>query len=399
MEILWISKRIIITILMFFVEKIIPKDNNLVLFSCKNVLTNKEMFLYSSKYLFLYISSLKDKKVKAIWLCDDYDMLRKFKSVGLTNVFCRNDLKAINYILRARYWFFDHGISNISCLFYHNSNIKSINLWHGIPLKKICEDANSTPKHTNFYNKLFSLLRKETDTYVINGEYEQNCYITAFFNSDNKFKVLGSPRLDILFHDVPYSDLFMEKDFNQIKLFKEQGKNIFIYMPTFRDTGKNVTSWLKSTKLKAFLNSTNSVLICKLHIADINILDSENNKSIYKMSSDSDPYSILKYTNGLITDYSSIAYDYLLLDKPIIYHVPDLEEYQKTCRGFYIPYSEFAVGEITHSEDEIIRAMQNVMDNIDNYKVQRKTLRDKIFKYQDGKNCERVVEWIRSLSE
>ncbi|MBQ2871928.1 CDP-glycerol glycerophosphotransferase family protein, partial [bacterium] len=212
-------------------------------------------------------------------------------------------------------------------------------------------------------------------------------------------KILGSPRLDVLLHDIPNAEMFMEEDFNNIKNFKTQGKKIFIYMPTFRDTGKDISGWLKSDKLKEFLHNNNAVLVCKLHPFDKNSLDFELSEDFYKMDSDSDVYPILKYTDALITDYSSVYFDYLLLDKPILYYSPDLKEYQEKCRGFYEPYDKLTAGAITQTEQELFDAMQNVIDGVDNYKEQRKALRDRMFKYQDGRNCERVIEWIKSLDK
>ena len=115
------------------------------------------------------------------------------------------------------------------------------------------------------------------------------------------------------------------------------------------------------------------------------------------MNYDSDLYAVLKYMDAMISDYSSVYFDFLLLDRPIIYYVPDLEEYQEKCRGFYEPYENLTAGIKTRTEEELIDAMQDVINGIDNYKEDRKRLRDQTFKYQDGKNCERVVEWIKSL--
>lgn len=117
------------------------------------------------------------------------------------------------------------------------------------------------------------------------------------------------------------------------------------------------------------------------------------------MSNNSDVYPILKHTDALITDYSSVYFDYLLLDKPILYYSPDIEEYQEQCRGFYSPYAELTAGVITQTEEELFKEIRNVIDGIDNYKTQRKTLRDKLFKHQDGNNCERITNWVLTLGK
>ena len=361
----------------------------------------RDYFMHNTKYLSLYLNSQKQKDFKFVYLCDDEKMINLFKSIGFKKVFKRKSFKGIYYSLKAKYWLYDDGKFGVNTPLLSSGAI-CVNLWHGVPLKKIGNDIGvginkkSLPK---LQYLIWDLLRDKDSYYNVNSEYEQACYESAFLTDKEKIKILGSPRLDVLLHDIPNAELFMEEDFNNIKNFKAQGKKIFIYMPTFRDTGKDISGWLKSDKLKEFLHNNNIVLVCKLHFADKNSLDFELSEDFYKMDSDSDVYSILKYTDALITDYSSVYFDYLLLDKPILYYVPDLEEYQEKCRGFYRPYEELTAGIKTYNEDELINAMQNVVNGVDNYKGQREKLRDKMFKYQDGKNCERVVEWIKSLDK
>lgn len=392
--------RIIFEIL---VSLIAIRDKHIILMGLRTPITklnkiSKDYMMHNTKYLFLKYANNPDG-YKFIYLCDNKNMTDKLKSKGFKNIYPRKSFKGIYYALRAKYWLYDDSKEG---LYNHtlSGGATSINLWHGIPLKKIGFDITGNYKNYNKFQKiLHDILRPKHSYLNVNSEYEQSCYETAFLSPKENIKILGSPRLDVLLHDFSHSDLFMEEDFAAIKKFKEQGKKLFFYTPTFRDTGKDISGWLKSVKLHNFLKENNAILVCKLHFADKNSLDFELPKEFYKMNSDSDIYPVLKYSDALITDYSSIYFDYLLLDKPILYYPIDLEEYQEKCRGFYRPYEELTAGIKTYNEDELINAMQNVIDGIDNYKEQRKALRDKMFKYQDGHNCERVVEWIKSLDK
>ena len=154
--------------------------------------------------------------------------------------------------------------------------------------------------------------------------------------------------------------------------------------------------FINSEKLKDVLNENNAVLIIKLHPVDVNNFNL-NNEFIHKLEANTDINTVLKYADILITDYSSASFDYLLLDRPIIYYVPDLEKYQEKCHTFYMPFKEYAAGETAKNEDELINAMTKTINGIDNFKEQRKILRDMTFTYQDGKNCERIAKWIKSL--
>lgn len=396
-KIKWFLKNITEKNLGFILHILIPRNNKYITFNASIDKGKREMFLHNTKYLYLYLSNREDFHVT--WLCEDKNITKTLNNYGYKNVYSRKSLKGFFYALRSKYWFYDYYTNDLPLYLICGATL--VNLWHGIPLKNICYDDSNNPIHN--MNKIVKFIyfycRYKDSYYIANGDYERNIYKTAFFANKEQSIVLGSPRLDVLFHNISNAEMFMERDFEAIKSFKKQGKKIFIYMPTYRDTGSDIADWLRAARLNDFFKDRNAILVCKLHPLDKNSLNFELTEEFYKMDSNSDIYPVLKYSDALISDYSSIAFDYLLLDKPIIYHVPDLQEYQDTCRGFYMPYEEFAVGEITCNEEEILSAMKNVIDGVDNYKEQRKVLRDRMFKYQDGKNCERVVEWIKSLDK
>lgn len=379
----------------------IRQDKNMYLFGLRELPSYKnDRFYFNTKYMFLYLCE-HYPDIKSVWLCDDKEMLRKFHKRGYKNVYSRNSLKGIWSFIRAKYWFIDMNANQITK--YSCSLIKSevINFWHGAGgLKRVgIKDYKTSACIKNRVVEWFyHLMKKNDDYYILNSTYEGECRKSAFGARDKQIKILGSPRLDALYNDIKDSDLFMEDDFNNIKQLKEQGKKLFVYMPTFRDTGKDISSWLLSDKLKQFLKDNNVVLICKLHHMDENPIDF-NSKEFYKVSNSADIYPILKYTDALITDYSSVFFDYLHLDKPILYYIPDIEEYIEQCRGFYRPYETLTAGVYAKTEKELLTAMQDVIDGKDEYKTTRKTLRDEMFVYQDGNNCQRCLDFVKSLGD
>lgn len=384
-----------------FLSIFIMRDKNVLLFSSRIlkyafVSKSKELFSNNTKCLFLYLNNNKNLNLKTIWLCDDDIMLAEFQKRGFKNIYKRNSLKGLYYSLKAKYWFTDYSIETIASLFLSYNSI-CINFWHGIPLKKIGKDVVRQRQLNKISRFIKLILQKKEDYFILNNSYEQEIYKRAFELNDSQMQTLCSPRTDIFYTDIPSFDLFMTQDYEHIKFLHKNNKKLIIYMPTYRDTGKDISGWLKSDHLRNLLKQNNSVMICKLHPLDKNSLNFDLGDEFYKMTNDSDVYAILKYTNALITDYSSINFDYTLLDKPIIYYVPDLEEYQETCRGFYTPYEEFAVGDVCENEKELLKAINDVTSNIDNNKEKRKILRNKMFKYQDGKNCKRIIEFLRGL--
>lgn len=396
-QIKWFLRKIIALIvdILFYCVK---KDDHLYLFGIALGANNKEYFMHNSKYLFLKLQN-NSQNIRTVWLCDNEQMLEIFKANGFSNVFKRNSIKGIWSIIKAKYWICDFSSDQISKIRSRVSKSISINLWHGASgLKKVENDAK-LPKNQSIQGKIYQLLKPYNEIFIVNSKYETSVRKSAFNIQDDSIKLLGSPRLDILYNDIPNSEIFMEKDFTTIKLLKNKGKKLIFYTPTYRDTGKDISGWLKSDKLKNFLKENSAILVCKLHFADINSLNFQISEEFYKMNSNSDIYPVLKYSDALITDYSSIYFDYLHLDKPVIYHIPDLKEYTEQCRGFYRSYETLTAGVYTRTEDELLSAIADVIKGIDNYKEQRKKLLDEMFVYQDGNNCERVVEWLKSLDK
>ena len=105
-------------------------------------------------------------------------------------------------------------------------------------------------------------------------------------------------------------------------------------------------------------------------------------------------YDVLAFVDVLITDYSSIYFDYLLLNRPIVFYVPDLERYKET-RGFLLePYEKWTPGDKARTIPGLIQALQEAIDNPDKWKREREWLRDVMFKYQDGKASERIIKYF-----
>lgn len=392
-KIRWFIKNSFIKIASILLHILIPRNKKYVIFNGKFG-KDHEIFLHNTKYLFLYMSNMKEFHVS--WLCDNKEMVKVFNKYGYRNVYSRKSLKGAYNALKSKYWLHDLLPEDLPMLYTEGATI--INPWHGTgSLKKCGNDDQNNVKYNRLEQKIINTFTLKDSFFNVDSEHEGKYRMQAFDAKEEQIVINGSPRLDVLFKDFEHQELFMEEDFNAIKQLKENGKKLFFYVPTWRDTKEDISGWLKSKRLDDFLSSNNAVLVCKLHPFDTNSLNFELSENFYKMNSDSDLYAVLKYMDAMISDYSSVYFDFLLLDRPIIYYVPDLEEYQVKCRSFYEPYENLTAGVKAYNEDELINAMQEVINGVDNYKEQRKALRDRMFKYQDGHNCERVVEWIKSL--
>lgn len=221
----------------------------------------------------------------------------------------------------------------------------------------------------------------------------------------DRFLVLGMPRLDVLFrHKECVSILFPDV----------QPKLTVIALETFKQNSKG---WKDSdargsyglnivedgealTVLDEALAQRGILLVIKPHpLQDLSRVKMNRLNNIRFITDEQladanvQLYQLLENCGALLTDYSSIYYDYLFLDRPIGFMIGDMDAYK---RGFIIddPLSEMT-GPKIRSVPELIGFLDDVLEGKDDYRQARASLKDRVFKYQDDKNCERLFRFLQ----
>ena len=103
---------------------------------------------------------------------------------------------------------------------------------------------------------------------------------------------------------------------------------------------------------------------------------------------------ILHHIDVLITDYSSVFYDFLVLDRPVLFAPFDLDQYQRIDRELYEDYSSATAGPICQNWDEIQIQLEEYFSNGDTYQAEREKIFNQYFKYSDTDNCKRIIESV-----
>ena len=136
------------------------------------------------------------------------------------------------------------------------------------------------------------------------------------------------------------------------------------------------------------------IMIMKLHpfIKDSITITEENSDFIIDLSNEREINDLLFISDIMITDYSSVCFEYSLLNKPMIFFTYDLEEYIES-RDFYYPFETFVPGPIVRSTDEIIDIITN--NNFDLKRVEE--FKNKFFSNLDGKSTKRVVDMLINI--
>ena len=192
--------------------------------------------------------------------------------------------------------------------------------------------------------------------------------------------------------------------------------SVIIYVPTFRQGYLNRMEGQPSNNLfyfenfnkenfKKYLKENDILLVIKYHPSEEKLKKNESSldDNIYHLTNkelinnDLDLYEILPHTDLLITDYSSIYFDYLLMDKPVIFTPVDLEEYSKD-RGFLLePYKYWTPGPKCKTQEVLQNEVLKSLCDNKYYKKEREQVKEIFHNYQDGKSTERVIELIEDI--
>jgi len=232
------------------------------------------------------------------------------------------------------------------------------------------------PIHTNYSHVLVS--SKEVAKY----------YAEAFNMSEENIEPIGIPRTD-LFFDKEKQAKSKEKLYNRYPKLKN--KNLVLYAPTFRGTSQSNAKLDIDFDLEEVLNNLpkSTILGLKMHPFVKTRIDDSKYDNLIDLSDYDNINDILLIADMLITDYSSVVFEYSLLEKPIIFYSPDRDLYKEE-RDFYYEYESFVPGPILSNTKELIKEINN--KDFDKDKIIE--FKEKFFDYLDGNSSKRFIEKI-----
>lgn len=338
-----------------------PRNKNIWVFGS----TFGRRFADNPKYFYLYLSEQKADKIKAIWISKNKDVV-KFLTDNKRKAYYLYSFLGIWYCLRAKVYLFDNYSKDI-CFTLSGGAIK-INLWHGIPLKKIQKDNkfDKVRNPRNIKERLTWYPRRISDEkpshYVLTtSQFLKPIFASAFHTE--RVLVCGYPRNEVLINE--HIENILEKSESQLlKKLEDQGKNykIVLYMPTFRDSETKFFDIISIKEFEDYLIKNNMIFCVKLHPKSR--LQKEFQEAvgsgIVMIDSQADPYPLLKLADILVTDYSSIYFDFLLTQKPIVFFPYDFKEYLMESRELYFDYNKFTPGSKVYDQEGLEKALLNV---------------------------------------
>ena len=388
----------------YLAARVIPKDSRLHVFgSCHGL-----HFADNSKYLFLYASK-HAKDIHCVFVSRNREVVNDLRRNGYRACYLFTK-EGITTAVRAKKCFISHSTHDVHTLLVGGAQV--IQLWHGTPLKAIGRDMNQisgsllsrlkyTVRAALFW--LFPYLEtwRSFDRLVVASEYVKASFRSAFTLKDEDMVVLGQARNDSL-HES-YS--FDEKVFPEVaylKQLKEKADYIVSWLPTHRlRSGGTIADLLSSfefdiVSLEDLLARHNAVLAVKVHFLDHRGLKDRFRGSQKVLVYDyTDPYPLLRFTDVLMTDYSSVYLDFLLLNRPLVFTPFDYEQYVKQDATFYYDYDTVTPGEKCRDWKEVAGTLDCLLTGLkrgerDPYAERRVEL-SRLFNEYHGESSKQII--------
>lgn len=268
-------------------------------------------------------------------------------------------------------------------------NQELIQVWHACGAFKTVGYSRAGKKGGPFFD---SLIHRNYTKATVSSETDIPFYAEAFGIKEENIIPTGVPRTDIFF-DKEYEEKIVEELNNELPIINN--KKVVLFAPTFRGSGANSAHYpffkIDLVRLAKYCEDNDAVVLFKMHPFVKNKLSipREYTKYFMDISDFREVNDILFITDILITDYSSLIYEFSTFNRNMLFYAFDLEDYIAT-RDFYEPYESFVPGKIVNTFDELIDSLYE--EDFEHEKV--KPFLDKHFKYQDGQSSERIVRKI-----
>ena len=262
-----------------------------------------------------------------------------------------------------------------------------VQTWHGIPLKKMGFDEGEMAFASD--DELDNLKRKVDywDFLTVPSEYFQQTFVPAYrFNG--AMLPQGSPRNDILVNRGRGSRRWKRE------LGLDEHRRTVLYAPTFREKGATTLELDLEQFVERFGDAVQ--LLVRPHYLNRIRIPKHMRADVVDVSAVDDTNRILMATDALITDYSSIMFDYLVLDRPVVLYAYDFATYAQSYRGAYIDLRDNAPGPLVMSQDALFAELQKLLDGDDNHGEVRCAFKQKYAGTEPGDSARATVAAVWS---
>ncbi len=390
------NHKILFYLMTFVITTFTPTHHKLILLSAEY----GRAYRGNTRVLFEYLVK-NHTEYQIIWITYKRDLFQKLHDEFPNNVVYFYSWKGLMMIGMAKYIITQSYIHDFPGVIFNSNKQIIIQLWHGLLLKKIFIPKERSIKKRN---KIRRVVKKYYNAVISTSDLYTYIISTCLNMPYEKIHITGLPRNDVLYDKIDKSKLI-----KQIIPEAPTFSKIILYAPTFRDDEELKIFPFQDIDLKALndlLKSQSSILLIHAHIADLNrgfAFDTQYNR-IINLDMDNlerdlhEIQEVLAISDVLITDYSSISFDFLLLDRPIIYFPYDYENYKKT-RGFLLDFFQFSPGPKVYTFNDFLGKLHTALSGKDGFENDRDRINKLYNYYTDNQSSARVVKIIEQIDK
>ncbi|MDE5671014.1 MAG: CDP-glycerol glycerophosphotransferase family protein [Eubacterium sp.] len=340
--------------------------------------------MWGSKYscnpqhLYEYIDK-NYPEYKCVWSLKDARMPIKGKGIRVR----KGSQEYFKYLATAK-----HLVNNVN---FEEAYVKRnrqivIQTMHGTPLKTLGYDVpgelTTKQEQVNFAKKI-----DRWDYLVVQGKFMEEKSV-PIYKFEKEILRTGYPRTDIFFKT---SESYIEDIKKNLGIPLD--KKVILYTPTWRIRNK-FDMQLDLDKMRERLGDEYVVLIRLHYFCGQSDYFTADNKFVFNLRSYRTVEDLYLISDMLITDYSSVMFDYALLDKPMLFFTFDLEDYRDNLRGMYVDIEEEAPGPLVFNTDEVINAILNIDEEMKKYSEKISAFRNRYLTYENGNSCQTIIDTV-----
>lgn len=348
----------------------------------------------SPKAIFNYLLENDKDKWNHVWILNDKNLVeneQEFKNENV-KIIKRFGWQYFYYVTVSKYFILNMRQPK---WLYKKAEQIILSTWHGTPLKRLVFDMENVTSANKNYKKDFYNQSRNWDYLIAANKYSEQIFESAFMYPRENILTYGYPRNDILHN---YTSEY--KQHIKEKLNLPTSKKVILYAPTWRDDEFHSAGNYKF-KLQMDLNRMRKefgqeyVIALRMHYFISDNMDLTGFEDFaYDFSKYNDINDLYISSDILITDYSSVFFDFANLRKPILFFTYDIEKYQSMLRGFYIDVNNDLPGPLLRTNDELIEAIKQIDLTVEKYKEKYETFYQKYCYLEDGNATKRIVDKV-----
>ncbi len=344
----------------------------------------------SPKYIYEYLNKNYPGKYRYIWTLP-FGIKVPYKHTKAK----RFSIRYSYYLARSKYIVF-----NVRQPLWMKKREGSIFLetWHGTPLKKLVFDQEEVMAASPLYKAHFFKQASQWDYLVAANKFSSEAFRSAFL-FDKEMLEFGYPRNDIMYS--PNKEQMAAKIRKSLRI--PEGKKTILYAPTWRDDeyyGRGAYKFALKLDLHLLKKELGKdyVVLLRTHYFIADSLDVTGLEDFaYNVSKYNDITELYLISDLLITDYSSVFFDYANLKRPILFYTYDLDKYRDMLRGFYMDIETEVPGPLLFTNEEVVDAIKDIDQITEQYKEKYEAFYERFCSLEDGHAAENIAKRVFDL--